>query len=387
VWLPWRPVSARSRDAALATAFATLALIPALGPYGLALGELSTRADDAWRVMLILGQTLPLAARRRFPTACLAVVGTAFALSECLGYSASPAGLGVLFALYSVGAHQRRSRGLVAAAAAVAYAGLASALSVLGSPEQPWQLAVFGLVLAAAWGAGELVRSRAAAARSRAELGARAAVLEERVRLAGELHDVVSHHVTGMVVQADAAAFLLPAGDQAVRGQLAEIAEAGRRALDDLRRLLDVLGPDASTAGPTIGAIPDLVAAARKAGLDVELAEHGEAHGPDELRLAVYRVVQEGLTNARKHAWGAAVRVTVRWAAAHVRLVVATSAAGVMAGAGPRTPGSGRGLAGLRARVERLGGELRAAPTNAGGFVLEASLPLDPAPRLGDGDA
>jgi signal transduction histidine kinase len=148
-----------------------------------------------------------------------------------------------------------------------------------------------------------------------------------------------------------------------------------------------VLGPYAWTAGPTIGAIPDLVAAARKAGLDVELAEHGEAHGPDELRLAVYRVVQEGLTNARKHAWGAAVRVTVRWAAAHVRLVVATSAAGVMAGAGPRTPGSGRGLAGLRARVERLGGELRAAPTNAGGFVLEASLPLDPAPRLGDGDA
>ncbi len=374
------PAPTTFRDAAVATAFAAVSLVPALGPYGVELGELPPRDDDTWRVVLILGQTLPLALRRRFPAGCLAVVGVSFALFHALAYGPSPAGLGVLFALYSAGAYQRRGRALTVAAAVVAFAALVVVLSALGSPEQPWALATFGLVLAAAWGVGDLVRIRAAAARSRAELAARTAVLEERARLAGELHDVVSHHVTGMIVQADAVAFLVPAGDQAVRAQLAGIADAGRRALDDLRRLLDVLSPDGPDAGPPVGTIADLVDAARGTGLDVELAEDGTARGPDELRLTAYRVVQEGLTNARKHAPGAAVRVAVGWTGPSARLVVTTAAAPARPGAGPRAPSSGRGLHGLRARVERLGGTLRAAPSPDGGFLLEASLPLDPAP-------
>lgn len=374
------------RDAAVAAAFAAVSLIPAFGPYGVVLGDLPTRDDDAWRVVLILGQTLPLALRRRFPAACLALVGVSFALFQALAYGPSPAGLGMLFALYSAGAYQRRRRTLMAAAVVVAFGGLAVVLTALGSPERPWQLATFGLVLAAAWGVGELVRARAEASRTRAELAARTAVLEERARLAGELHDVVSHHVTGMIVQADAAAFLVPGDGPAVRRQLAGISGAGRQALDDLRRLLDVLSPDGPAGGPPAGTIADLVDTARDTGLDVELAVDGTARGPDELHLTAYRVVQEGLTNARKHAPGAAVRVSVRWTGRDVRLVVASSAPPSVAP--PGAPSSGRGLHGLRARAERLGGTVRAEPTEAGGFVLEASLPLDPsrapAPRAGD---
>lgn len=386
------PASSTFRDGAVAAAFAAVSLIPAFGPYGVVLGDLPTRDDDAWRVVLILGQTLPLALRRRFPAVCLALVGASFALFQALAYAPSPAGLGMLFALYSAGAYQRRRRALTAAAVVVAFGGLAVVLTALGSPERPWQLATFGLVLAAAWGVGELVRARAEASRTRAELAARAAVLEERARLAGELHDVVSHHVTGMIVQADAAAFLVPGDDPAVRRQLAGISGAGRQALDDLRRLLDVLRPDRPDAGPPAGTITgtiaELVDTARDTGLDVELDEGGTTRGPDELRLTAYRVVQEGLTNARKHAPGAAVRVSVRWTGPDVRLVVASSASPSPAVAPPVTPSSGHGLQGLRARVERQGGTVRAEPTEAGGFVLEASLPFDPshapAPRAGD---
>jgi signal transduction histidine kinase len=378
VRLPLRLDSWQSRDSVLAAAFAAIALIPAFGQYGLVLGELPERPSDSWRVVLVLAQTLPLAGRRTAPVLCLGVVGAAFALDQCLAYPPSPAGLGVLFALYSVGAHQRRGRIAAASVSAAAYVCLSVVLTNLGSPERPWDLATFGFVLAAAWGVGDFVRTRGAAAQSRAELQARAAVFDERARLARELHDVVSHHVTGMVVQADAAAFLLPVGEQAVRGQLAGIAGAGRGALDDLRRLLDVLGTEAQSGAPQPGSLTDLTAGARRTGQSVELHEHGAPHGPAEPRLAVYRVVQEGLTNARKHASGAAVRVTVRWGTATTRVQVITVPAPGTTETGPAAPGSGRGLAGLRDRVERLGGDLHAAPAAGGGFVLEATIPFDP---------
>jgi signal transduction histidine kinase len=292
----------------------------------------------------------------------------------------------VLFALYSVGAHQRRGRIAVASVSVAAYVCLSVVLTDLGSPERPWDLTTFGFVLAAAWGLGDLVRTRGTAARSSAELQARAAVFDERARLARELHDIVSHHVTGMVVQADAAAFLLPDGEQAVRSQLAGIAGAGRGALDDLRRLLDVLGTEGQSGAPQPGPLTDLTAGARRTGQSVELHEHGAPHGPAELRLAVYRVVQEGLTNARKHAPGAAVRVTTRWGAASTRVQVITVPVPGTTQAGPAAPGSGRGLAGLRDRVERLGGDLTAAPAAGGGFALEATIPFDPSQHDEDED-
>ncbi len=378
----------RGRDALGAAAFAVISLVPTLGQYGLVLGELPVRPDDAWRVLLIAGQTLPLAVRRRLPGTCLAVVGAAFAVMQCAGYAPSPAGLGLLAALYSAGAHLRRRRTLVAGTCVVAYVVLAVVLRALGSPETGWQLATFAPVLAAAWGVGEVVRVRAAAARSHAALVARSAVLDERARLARELHDVVSHHVTGMVVQADAAAFLLPASEERVRAGLAAISGSGRRALDDLRRLLDVLGSDDVAAGPPIGALGDLVADAGRAGQDVRLEEDGAPRGPDDVRLAVYRIVQEGLTNARKHAPGSPVHVCARWTAqcADVRVLSAAAPSGRVGPPvpSPVAPGGGHGLAGLGERVRLLGGRLTAGPADAGGWLLHAVLPLptDPAASL-----
>ncbi|MHA7984786.1 sensor histidine kinase [Rathayibacter sp. CAU 1779] len=358
-----------------AVALAAISLVPALRSYGLELGELSSRPGDPLHVVLILVQTLPLAARRIAPGWVLGVVGLAFALDQCLGYPASPAGLGMLFALYSAAAHLRRRRGLAIAVSVVAYVALAVALTWLGSREQPWDFATFALVLVAAWGIGDVVRIQVAAARTRADQAAHDAVSDERARLARELHDVVSHHVTGMVVQADSAAFLLPADETAVRAQLESIAAGGRSALADLRQLLDVLGPEGAATSPAIGDLHDLIADAQRSGQPVVLHENGDPVGTDELRLAVYRIVQEGLTNALKHAAGASTQVRVDWDRSEVRTRLVTRAAG-RASHGPVAPGSGRGLAGLAERVRRLDGRLRADAEPDGAFVLEAVIPV-----------
>nr|WP_240977876.1 histidine kinase [Planctomonas sp. JC2975] len=372
-------------DSLGAVALAVISLVPALRSYGLALGELASRPADPLHIVLILAQTLPLAARRIAPGWVLGVVGLAFALDQCLGYPASPAGLGMLFALYSAAAHLSRHRGLAITISVVAYVALAAALTWLGSREQPWDFATFALVLAAAWGVGDVVRLQMAAARTRADRAAHDAVSDERARLAGELHDVVSHHVTGMVVQADSAAFLLPADETVVRRQLESIADGGRRALADLRQLLDVLGPEGAATSPAIGDLRDLVSDAQRAGQPVVLHESGDPVGTDELRLAVYRIVQEGLTNALKHAAGASTEVRVDWGPSEVHVRLVTQAVG-QASDGPVAPGSGRGLAGLGERVRRLDGRLRADADPSGAFVLEAVIPVTVADGAGIGE-
>lgn len=364
------------RDGLGAAVFAAVSSVPALQPYGVVLGELPVRDADAAHAVLVLAQTLPLALRRSAPASVLAVIGVAFALDQAFAYPASPAGLGVLFALYSAAAHQRRGRALSIGLGALAYAVLAVVLIRLGSREDAWGFVTFLPVLAAAWGIGELVRLGAAAARTRAQDAAHAAVAGERTRLAAELHDVVSHHVTGMVVQADAAAFLLPPDEARVREQLASIADHGRRALVDLRQLLDVLGNDAVPTGPAIGALADLVADALAAGQPVAFDEVGTPSPVDEIRLAVYRIAQEGLTNARKHAPGARTELRVSWGGPEVRIVVATAAETASAApAAAAVPGSGRGLDGLAERVRRLGGRFEAGPDDRGRFVLSAGIP------------
>lgn len=372
----WRSWPAGAFDAVVASVFAAVSMIPALGAYGLALGELPVRPADGWHIALVLAQTLPLAVRRIAPGSCLAVVGTTFGFDQSLGYPPTPAGLGILFALYSAGAHGHRHRMLTVAASGLGYLALAVVLALRGSPERPWEFATFALILAAAWGVGDLVRVRGIAARARAGELARAAVFEERARIARELHDVVSHHVTGMVVLADAASFLLPAEEEQVRRRLGAIADGGRSALADLRRLLEVLGSNDPATIPAIGTLGELVAQARRAGQSVELEEVGQPAGSDELRLAVYRVAQEGLTNARKHAPQAATGVRVDWEPPEVQVRLITYGAARASRRGPTTAGSGRGLAGLAERVDRLGGRFRAAPGAEGAFVLEATIPL-----------
>jgi signal transduction histidine kinase len=385
----WRTWPVTVRDGTLATVVAVVALVPGLSRQGVALGELNSHRADAFHVVLILAQALPLAVRRTRPALCLAVVGSALAVDQAVGYPPTFAGLGLLVALYSVGAYEERGRGAVALVGTAAYVALCVVLHDRGSPEAAFDFFSFFLVLVLCWAAGSWTRWRVAAETERRRREAAAAVLDERVRLARELHDVVTHHVTAMVVQADAAQVVLRPGapdDAAVRDRardsLVAISGTGRQALAELRQLLGLVHAGAGSGvagGPGLAGRRDLVETARAAGQPVELDDDGATAGTGGARLgpgaelALYRVVQEGLTNAVKHAAGARTTVRVRHDGSGVTVAVTTH--GPVAGSAPPVTGGGRGLAGLRDRVAGLNGELSAEPAPDGGFVLAARLP------------
>ncbi|MGI5238950.1 sensor histidine kinase [Dactylosporangium sp. CA-139066] len=368
------PRGALLRDGLLGAALALLAFVPPLAGAGTRLGELPHRPLDALAVAAVLAQTLSLTVRRRRPAACLALVAGGFAVQELRGY-ATFAGAGLLVALYSAAAHQPGHRRALAAAATAGYAGLAAGLHAEGSSTRLQDFVIFFLFLAGCWFAGAWMRgARAAEAERRRALDA-AARVQERARIARELHDVITHHVTAMVVQADAAQYLAAAPDR-LAGSLTAISGTGRRALGELRDLLGVLDPDRLAPDgdrPALGSVGDLVAQTRAAGQPVDLVEEGHPRDLGSGReLAAYRVVQEALTNAMKYAAGrpTVVRVVHRPDGVHIDV---TTAAGI--GSTRGAGGAGRGLAGLRDRVEVFGGELTAGPAADGGFTVAARIP------------
>ncbi|MFF4343099.1 sensor histidine kinase [Kitasatospora sp. NPDC001540] len=392
-------------DGVLAPALALAAFVPTLSGIGAQIGDLPERPASALGVGLVLAQALPLAVRRRWPAACLAVVGVAFAVHQALGFATTFASVGLYLALYSAGAHQPRRRPVSAVAVAAGYAALAVVLHRLGSPQSVPDYLAFFLVLAAAALLGGAVRTRRTDEARRRRTAAEAATAAERARIARELHDVVTHHVTAMVVQADAAQFLVGSAPERATEAMAAVSDTGRRALTELRYLLGVLeatgeaaagrsaaggpaadDPAAVDRAPTLGRVGDLVERARRAGQPVEFTRQGERrpHGVD-VELAAYRVVQEALTNALKYAAGRPTRVLLRYGAADLGIEVATdgpaSASAVAARGAARgaAHGGGRGLAGLRERVRMLGGELESGPGPAGGFTVRATIPSDPA--------
>jgi signal transduction histidine kinase len=203
---------------------------------------------------------------------------------------------------------------------------------------------------------------------------ARFAVAEERARIARELHDEVAHAMSVIAVQADAAEGALAKDPALVERPLVAIRETARGALNDMRRVLGALraGEDAELAPePGLERIGRLVKHARAAGLEVDLRIEGEPSPlPAPVDLAAYRVLQEGLTNVRKHAAAKRVEITVRYSYDAVAIEVADDGDGAGNGGG-----SGRGLAGLRERVTLLGGEFIAGPRHRG-FALRVTLPL-----------
>lgn len=394
-WWTSHPVAAR--DSLLASVFTVLAFAAPLSRIGSQFGELPPHGGAVVGVLVTLGQTVPLAARTRWPGLCLAVTGTSFALHEALGQPMTLGTLGLYFALYSAGAHQSRLRWAVPAAATGGYVIFAVVLHALGSPQGLADYLIFFLVLAVVWGLGVQVRARRAHDAERRRLSAQAAIAAERSRLARELHDVVTHHVTAMVVQAGAAQYLT-ASPERVTEALDAIGGTGRRALAELRFLLGVLEAtgDSAPRAPMPGRVPDLVEQTRSGGQPVELVEVGE---PPAMavgaQLTAYRVVQEALTNAVKHAEGRRTLVRLAHTGDWTDVEVTTDAASdddtAAAAAtfspsfaarvgGPHVSG-GRGLAGLRERVEMLGGEFAAGPGAEGGFRVHARIPT------GDGAA
>lgn len=352
----------RLRDHEVALGVTVLAFIPPLAAIGGQFGDLPRRPADALAILLVLGQTLPLVVRTRWPVLCLAVSGISYAVHESLAYPQNIATLGLYLALYGVGSYQERYRTALAICTTAAYIAFSVVLHLLGSPDQLLDFAVFYVALGSCWLLGAFVRRRRLDEVERRRLAEVAAAADERARIARELHDVVTHHVTAMVVQADAAAF---AGQSAEA--LTSISGSGRLALRELRHLLDVLE---ATGSPST--VADLVEQTRAGGQPVELIEDGDRRPVDAgAELVLYRVVQEALTNAVKYAAGRPTVVRLGHTADAVDVEITTSGSQTH----PAAQGGGRGLAGLRDRVAKVGGCLEAGPHPDGRFVVSARIP------------
>ena len=284
---------------------------------------------------------------------------------------------------YSLGAHAADR-----AAQAGAVLGVAGLwMSVIGSDHADVASFLFsgGLIVATPWLAGRSSRARAqrlALLEQEALQRERVAVGEERARIARELHDVVAHSVGGMVAQAQGARRMLDRDPERARAALEAIELTGRNALDEMRRSLGVLrhsdpGADAPREPqPGMDELERLVEESRATGLKVELETEGEpAPLPAGVDLSAYRIVQEALTNARKHAGPVRARVRVRYGAEAIEVEVVDDGAPGGAPSGGAN-GSGQGLVGMRERVALYGGELHAGRRPEGGFVVRATLPL-----------
>jgi signal transduction histidine kinase len=338
---------------------------------------------------LVLLHTLSLVARRRFPGAVLGLVvasGLAFA---ALDLPPDILGVAILVAVYSVAAYG--DRWVALAGLAAVEAGLVTIQRTPGGTGAVTWLVNLGVV-AAAWLLGHFAHNyRANAARleertaelerAREEL-ARRAVVEERLRLARELHDVVAHAMSVIAVQSGVGAHIATTQPKEARRSLAAIEATSRAALEELRRLLGVLRQENEPKGdlapvPGLANLDGLLAEAAKAGLAVRLQVNGTRPPlPAGVDLSAYRIVQEALTNVVKHAGSARAQVVVGYGDQEVRVEIIDDGRGAVTSVSDGRVGSGHGLIGMRERVQAFGGDLQTGPRPGGGFRVAARLPL-----------
>ena len=341
------------------------------------------------RIAFAIAISVPLAFRRQAPGIVAAVVSAA-TLARALPATVSEHGTmpfpSVLLAAFSVACYARRTVVAVAGGLLLFATMLIAVESdyYTGGGANASNLAILSLFLGGAWGAGWLVRQRAAQARRAvAESGelARTAVGEERARIARELHDVVAHSVSIIAVQAGAAEELIERDPEKARQHMSSVRRTAREAMSEMRRLLDVLRTDEPGYAPQAGLarLTDLLDETRAAGVPVELIEQGErprlAPGLD---LVAFRVVQESLTNVRKHAPGARTLVQFRYRPRALELEVINEAGVTPSNANGDRPG--HGLVGMRERVRLFDGSFDAQSIANGGFRIRATLPLDEEP-------
>jgi signal transduction histidine kinase len=364
------------------------------------LGTGSMIATGRWLAAPIsVAVALPVALRRTHPAGAFAAGIVVGALQVFVGDRPTPSDLAIIVLLYSLAAYRPRRISLTGLAICLAGSGVAIArwwtpgnLNALD-----WLLAsslMFAGPSLFAWVLGDSMRYRRAyytsledrAARLEAERDAQAqiAAAAERARIARELHDVVAHNVSVMVVQADGASYALQANPDRAREALAAIACTGRQALAEMRRMLGVLrrdeeGTETGRAPlPGIGQIGELLEQTRASGLAVSFKVEGVPQPlPEGAALAAYRIVQESLTNTRKHGGPlATAQVTLRYLEDALVLRITDDGHGPAAA----SDGAGHGLTGMRERVAVYGGWVQAGPRPAGGFHVTARLPLMPAP-------
>jgi signal transduction histidine kinase len=384
----WRP-SGLAVDGAVSVA---AALLTAHGSWNSVAAWLPQRVI----VPLALGQGLVLLARRRMPLAVLAASTLLGVFMLAVGYPNGSAISAPCCAAYALAVYGRRAGGAElagtlrdAAAALLAAIALAVAALAPGARGNPGAWGVFTLaaLVAASWVLGYALRTRRdyvaelrdRAARLEAAEGERAAraVIDERLRIARELHDVIGHSISLIAIQSEAATRSARSNPDAVPAFLTAISAASRQALAEMRGVLAVLRPEADEElGPQPGLeqVGELVASLRAGGLQTRL-EAEPMRPPPGIALAVYRIVQESLTNVLKHAGaGAKASVTIVQEGETVRVSVHDD------GAGPSGPASStaHGIVGMRERAAAYGGTLRTGARPGGGFEVEASIPLPP---------
>jgi signal transduction histidine kinase len=325
-------------------------------------------------VSLAVLQVAPLLVRRRHPRAVLAVVTAAFIVQAAVVTQLPPFAL--IVAVYTVASSLTRYDGAVAAGTATA----AATLTVLALGN--WHAAVsYPVPLVAAWVIGDNLGTRRAYMRALEERAERLereqeserarAVAEEQARIARELHDVIAHNVSVMVVQAAAANDVFDSRPERAREALHAIESTGRTALAELRRLLGAVRGDYAPQ-PGLDRLDDLVAQVRAAGLAVAVSVEGSPRVlPAGVELSAYRVVQEALTNTLKHAEATRADVALRYGDDALDVEVRDDGGG--AGNGD---GAGHGLIGMRERVTAFGGSLETGPASTGGYAVKASFPL-----------
>jgi signal transduction histidine kinase len=332
---------------------------------------------------------LPLLARRRFPFAGPAAYWLmAAALSSFDGLllpfigSLGIVGLATAFLLGNLRDDMKSGIGLV-----IVLGCIVIVVSNIPGSQSAGDLVFIPFRFVVAWVAGYALRERAEqaeAAEMRAtlaererEAAARVAVAEERSRIARELHDIVAHAVSVMVLQVGAVRHQLPQELDEDKEALGRVELAGRTALAEMRRLLGAMRRDGDgldlAPQPGLDGLDSLLEDVGRAGLPVRLHVDGDAFPlPRAIDLSAYRIVQEGLTNALKHAHARHADVTVRYRANELEVEVVDDGAGVAT-----SDGLGHGLVGIRERVKIYGGEMSAGTAPTGGFVLSARLPLD----------
>jgi signal transduction histidine kinase len=339
--------------------------------------------------------TLPLVWRREFLRPVAAVGLGAFAAGLLSGQILLvTTAFAALYMLFLLAQHMPRQSAGVLAVGSIATMGVVY-LASNGLADIPWPAGI--LAVLASIGLGDARRVAETAERTNAEANERTtqtltrlhevrheqAVLRERARIARELHDVVAHSVSMIAVQAETAPYTMSQLSPEAQRGFAEIAHTAREALVEMRRLLGVLRSDAHaepevTPQPRLDRLPELIEQHRGAGGRAEISVHGVPRGLSAtIELSAYRIVQEALTNARRHAPGAQVQVELTYLpdrlAVRVRDDGASAPTMIL---DPNDLGGGHGLVGMRERATILGGRFSAGPATEGGFMVEAELPV-----------
>jgi signal transduction histidine kinase len=375
-----------TQDIALALALCALSLVTVTTGRAESVGSPNNGPSGVALFVLVLLATLPIALRRRYPVEVFAITLSAAVISDLIGGPFQF--VGALVGLYTVAAYLGRPRSIYAAAAA----GIATVVTSIGDSGTPMaQVSAILAVFAGSWLLGDNIRTRRAYLREledradrlerEREESIRRAAADEQARIARELHDIITHNVSVMTVQAAAAGDVFDTQPGRVREALDSIELTGREALTELRRLLGRVRPEDGGAElapqPGLARLDALLEQVRAAGLQVDLTVEGEPRElPIGLDLSAYRIVQEALTNILKHAHASKATVHIRYESDAIELEVVDDGRG----SAPDETQRGQGIIGMRERAALVGGALRVGRAPEGGFAVDARIPLPEPP-------